>query len=431
MKIVSVVGARPQFIKVAPLMWAIQKHNAQIQTKTQNQNLGPNLNLNLNLNLHVNLNHLIVHTGQHYDFELSKVFFDELGIPEPDYNLEVGSDTHARQTGNMMIALEDVLVAEKPDMVIVYGDTNSTLAGALAAAKLHIPVAHVEAGPRMFDKSVPEEVNRVLTDHISTLLFAPTQTAVDNLRREGIKEGVYLTGDVMLDSFLHFSEIAEKQSKILDTLGLSKGEYLLATVHRARNTDNRENLTSIIEAFLSIEETIVFPIHPRTRKKLEEFGLLSQAVGGQESRVGSQESGVKSRQPTVSSPESESRSESNPQSESESAPNHHLLLIDPVGYLDSLELVRNARKVLTDSGGLQKEAYFAGVPCITLDEATGWPETTEDGWNLLVGPNRKTMLQSIRRFAPNTEQRSWFGHGRACSAVADILYKVLCTKEDC
>jgi len=368
MKVVSIVGARPQFIKAVLVSRALRKRHQEI----------------------------LVHTGQHYDIELSKIFFDELGIPKPDYNLEVGSDTHARQTAKMMIAIEDTLVSEKPDLVLVYGDTNSTLAGALAAVKLHIPVAHVEAGPRMFDMNIPEEVNRVLTDHVSTLLFAPTQTAVDNLKREGISDGVYLTGDVMLDSFLYFSRIAERESKILEQLQLSKKEYMLATVHRARNTDNKENLRGIIEALLSTGERVVFPIHPRTQKILKELDLNLNL-----------------------NPISQSRSESQSYSRSESQSN--LLISPPVGYLDSLMLVKNAKKVLTDSGGLQKEAYFSKVPCITLDEATGWPETVEDGWNLLVGSDRRKIVEAVRHFNPDGNQRKVFGDGKAAERIIQTL----------
>jgi UDP-N-acetylglucosamine 2-epimerase len=354
MKIVLVVGARPQFIKAAPLIRAMEKYSA--------------------------LRHILVHTGQHYDIELSEIFFDELNIPKPDYNLEVGSDSHARQIGRMIIGLEDILVAEKPDLVLVYGDTNSTLAGALAAVKLHIPVAHVEAGPRMFDKSIPEEINRVVTDHVSSLLFAPTQTAVDNLKKEGILQGVYLTGDVMLDSFLYFSEVAERNSTVLNRLELETGEYLLATVHRARNTEFKENLEKIVDAFLNIEDTIVFPIHPRTDKYLKHYGLYERL---------------------------------------KEAPNTRL--IKPVGYLDSIMLTRNARKVLTDSGGLQKEAYFSQVPCITLDVATGWPETVENGWNTLVGSDKDRIIPAVKDFEPKGKPRDVFGDGKAAERIAGIL----------
>ena len=352
MKVVSIVGARPQFIKAVSVSRELRKKHQEV----------------------------LVHTGQHYDIELSKVFFDELDIPKPDHNLEVGSDTHGRQTGKMMIGIEEVLIAEKPDLVLVYGDTNSTLAGALAAVKLHIPIAHVEAGPRIFDKSVPEEVNRVLTDHISTLLFAPTQTAVDYLKREGIEEGVYLTGDVMLDSFLYFPKVAERNSKILGKLGLSRGGYLLVTVHRVRNTEYEENLRSIVDAFLGIGERIVFPIHPRTEKYLKQYGLYYRLKNAQ-----------------------------------------NIMLIDPVGYLDSMILTANARKILTDSGGLQKEAYFSQIPCITLDEATGWPETVENGWNILVGADKEKIIGAVKQFEPEGKQRNVFGDGKAGERIASII----------
>jgi UDP-GlcNAc3NAcA epimerase len=385
MKILSIVGARPQFIKVAPIARAIAQHNANYQSPITSHKSPIT-----NDQSPITIDHVLVHTGQHYDVELSKIFFDELGIPKPDYNLGVGSDTHARQTARMMIAIEDTLVSAKPDLALVYGDTNSTLAGALAAVKLHIPVAHVEAGPRMFDRDIPEEVNRVLTDHVSSLLFAPTQTSVDNLKREGITRGVYPTGDVMLDSFLEFSRIAAKKSKILERLQLSKGEYMLATVHRAGNTDNRENLKSIIEAFLSTGEKIIFPVHPRTRKMLKELNLNLNLN-------------------LVSQSQSQCQSQSN------------VLMIPPVGYLDSIMLTRNARKVLTDSGGLQKEAYFSKVPCITLDDSTGWPETVEDGWNVLVGSNKDKIIEAVEHFEPEGKQRKVFGDGTAAEKIVDIL----------
>jgi len=352
MKIVSIVGARPQFIKAVLVSKELRKNHEEI----------------------------LVHTGQHYDVELSRVFFDELSIPKPDYNLEIGSDTHARQTGRMMINIEDTLIAEKPDLVLIYGDTNSTLAGALAAVKLYIPVAHVEAGPRMFDKDIPEEVNRVLTGHVSSLLFAPTQTAVDNLKREGIEEGVYLTGDVMLDSFIYFYKLAAEKSKILDELNLGAGKYLLATVHRARNTESKENLENIVNAFLGMDEKIVFPVHPRTEKYLRQYGLYDRLKAAQ-----------------------------------------NMMLISPVGYLDSIILTQNAKRILTDSGGLQKEAYFSKVPCITLDEATGWPETVEDGWNILVGSDKGKIAEAAMNFKPNGLQRDVFGDGRAAERIAEIM----------
>ncbi|HXZ94901.1 MAG TPA: UDP-N-acetylglucosamine 2-epimerase (non-hydrolyzing) [Dehalococcoidia bacterium] len=352
MKILTIVGARPQFIKAVLESKELRKKHKEV----------------------------LVHTGQHYDYELSKVFFDELSIPEPDYNLGIGSDSHAVQTGKMMIAIERVLLKEKPDWVLVYGDTNSTLAGALAAVKIHIPVAHVEAGPRMFDKDIPEEINRVLTDHVSSLLFAPTQTAVDNLKKEGLTEGVHLTGDIMLDSFLYFSKVAERKSKILYHIGLKRRGYLLATVHRAGNTDDEKKIRSIVDAFVSVDDRIVFPVHPRTEKYLKKYGLYDTL---------------------------------------KNAPN--LKLIEPVGYLDSITLTSNALKVLTDSGGLQKEAYFANVPCITLDDTTAWVETVQDGWNVLVASNRKKIIEVIKRFEPRGKQRKVFGNGKAAERIVGII----------
>lgn len=349
MRIVTIVGARPQFIKTALLSRELRKKHDEI----------------------------LVHTGQHYDDGLSKVFFEEMGIPSPSYNLGIGSDTHAAQTAKMMMKIEGVLVSEKPDLALVYGDTNSTLAGALVAAKMLIPVAHVEAGPRMFDMTVPEEVNRILTDRVSSLLFAPTRTAVDNLKREGITLGVHLSGDVMLDTFLHFSRVAEEQSTILARLNLHRNAYLLATVHRARNTDDEKNLAQIVKAFLAAEDTIVFPVHPRTRKYLRQYGFYEKLAN---------------------------------------APN--IVLTEPLGYLESICLTKNARKVITDSGGLQKEAYFASVPCITLDDSTGWVETVEDGWNTLVGSDRERILEAINHFEPKRNRRDVFGDGQAAERIA-------------
>ncbi len=354
MKIATVVGARPQFIKMAPVSRELKK---------------------------AGIEEVIIHTGQHYDYEMNRIFFEQLNIPEPDYYLGVGSGTHGYQTGEMLKRIEEVLMKEEPDLVLVYGDTNSTLAGALAAVKLHIKVAHVEAGLRSFDKRMPEEVNRVLTDHISDLLFAPTKTAVKNLHSEGIREGVYLTGDVMYDALLYNIEIARKSSNILDELSLKPKEYLLATVHRAENTDSRENLENIIEAFIDSNELIVFPAHPRTKKYLKAYGLMEKI---------------------------------------EKVPN--IILIPPVGYLDMLVLEENARKILTDSGGVQKEAYFLKVPCITLRERTEWVETVEDGWNVLVSTDKEKILKAIQEFEPAGETYSYrFGDGKASEKIAKII----------
>ncbi|MEW6609289.1 MAG: UDP-N-acetylglucosamine 2-epimerase (non-hydrolyzing) [bacterium] len=352
MKIATIVGARPQFIKLSPLS---QK-------------------------LRMNCKEILIHTGQHYDYEMSKVFFDELEIPAPDYHLEVGSESHSVQTGKMLIKIEEALVKEKPDMVLVYGDTNSTLAGALATAKMNIPIGHVEAGLRSFDKGMPEEINRVVTDHLSSFCFAPTKTAVDNLKKEGIENGVYLTGDVMYDAAIKGIEIAKSKSQIFNQLNLKEKDYLLVTIHRQGNTDVLENLTSLVESLVELNEKIVFPIHPRTKKVLKEYGLLSKL---------------------------------------ESSP--YVIIISPVGYLDFLLLESGAKKILTDSGGIQKEAYFFKVPCITLRENTEWVETVEDGWNILVGTNKNQISQAVLEFNPQNKQRDVFGDGKASEKIAEIF----------
>jgi UDP-GlcNAc3NAcA epimerase len=361
LKIITVLGARPQFIKAALVSRELRKEHQEI----------------------------IIHTGQHYNRELSDIFFDEMNIPQPDYNLGIGSDTHARQTGQMMIELEALFLEEKPDIVLVYGDTNSTLAAALAAVKLHIPVAHVEAGPRMHDKKIPEEVNRVVTDHISSMLFAPTPLCLDNLHREGLTKGVHLTGDVMLDCFLHFSKEAERRIRILDELDIKQGSYLLTTVHRASNTDTKTNLQEICKAFIKLAKEIelIFPVHPRTEKYLKQYDLYQTLAD---------------------------------------TPNIHL--IKPVGYLEMLILTKNAKKILTDSGGLQKEAYFAKVPCITLDTVSAWPETVEDGWNMVVGEEinhqqitSENIIHAARTFEPNKKQLNIFDDGKAAENICDLL----------
>ncbi len=353
MKVVTVVGARPQFVKAALVSHELRK----------------------------TLQEVLVHTGQHYDYQMSRVFFEELDIPEPDYNLGIGSDTQARQTGYMMIAIEDVLLKEMPDTVLVYGDTNSTLAATLTAAKMQIPVAHVEAGPRTFDMTVPEEINRVVTDHLSTFLFAPTRTSVNNLAREGVIEGVHLTGDVMLDAFLRYGPVARDKSQVLQRLGLHDGEYVYATVHRARNTDDTARLGAIVQALTTVDTNVVMPVHPRTRKCLEATGLWNPLVAAK-----------------------------------------HITVSEPVGYLDSLMLTINARTVLTDSGGLQREAYFASVPCVTLDESTAWPETVAAGWNTLSDASHiEATVRRILRTPPPRKHVDHFGGGTAAAQVAHRL----------
>ncbi|MDK2902402.1 MAG: UDP-GlcNAc3NAcA epimerase [Clostridiales bacterium] len=351
MRIVTIIGARPQFIKAAPVSRAIRRRNEEI----------------------------LVHTGQHYDENMSEIFFRELDIPMPDYNLAIGSGSHGWQTGHMLIAIEEILLKAKPDAVLVYGDTNSTLAGALAAGKLLIPLVHVEAGLRSFNKAMPEEQNRILTDHVSDILLCPTRTAVNNLAEEGIRRGVYNTGDVMYDAVLYNKDIARAKSDVLDRLNLQPGGYILATVHRAENTDNKERLSAIIEAFNQCGERIVFPVHPRTLKYISEYGLT---LAG------------------------------------------NIMVIEPVGYLDMLMLESNAAKIVTDSGGVQKEAYFLGIPCITVREQTEWVETVEAGWNIIADSDQKIILNAIMNFNPGSDRPPYFGDGHAAQKIAEILDRV-------
>jgi UDP-N-acetylglucosamine 2-epimerase len=330
-KVLTVVGARPQFIKSAPVSRELRKVATEV----------------------------VVHTGQHYDANMSDVFFEELKIPKADYNLGIGSGRHGEQTGNMLTGIERVLIKERPDAVLVYGDTNSTLAGALTAAKLHVPVAHVEAGLRSYERRMPEEINRIVTDHLSTLLFAPTSTAVKNLRREGIRKGVHLVGDVMYDAVLQNIQVAEARSRILRLLTIRPKAYVLATVHRAENTDDARVLRNIVEAFwkISRDEPLIWPVHPRTRKVLARLAL---------------------RTPRRS----------------------QLSLIEPISYLDMLKLEKNARVILTDSGGVQKEAAWFEVPCVTLREETEWVETVEAGWNTLAGTDREKIVKAAAKASP-------------------------------
>jgi len=356
LKILSIVGARPQFVKAAPVSQAIRKKHTEV----------------------------LLHTGQHYDENMSRIFFDDLGIPRPDYNLEIGSESHAVQTARILEGVEQVLFEQNPDAVLVYGDTNSTIGGALAATKLHIPVAHVEAGLRSFNWDMPEEINRVLTDRISRWLFCPTQTAVDHLKNEGRTEGVFLTGDVMYDALLHFSAIAEARPSPLQKFELSEKAYCLATVHRPANTDDPQNLTAIVNAFVESGETIIFPVHPRTRKFLTDYGLDKKIKDSENLRV-----------------------------------------VEPLSYLDILVLEKYAEKILTDSGGMQKEAYLWGVPCVTLREETEWTETIEEGWNRLVGARHDEILEAIADFHPTAPRRFSYGDGHASEKIVRILEEAL------
>ncbi|MGE3261150.1 MAG: non-hydrolyzing UDP-N-acetylglucosamine 2-epimerase [Bacteriovoracia bacterium] len=349
MKIVTVLGARPQFIKAAPVCHALKRGGHE---------------------------EILVHTGQHYDANMSDVFFDELNIPKPAVNLQVGSGTHGKQTGEMLAKIEEVLTQHKPDHLLVYGDTNSTLAGALAACKLGIPIAHVEAGLRSFNRSMPEEHNRVLTDHCSELLFCPTETAVKHLKNEGIQKGVHKVGDTMLDAVLQFRQIAAKKSRAMHTLSLQPKEFYLATIHRPYNTDDPKALKAALEALSALGKAVVFPLHPRTRPKIA--GI----------KIGS-----------------------------------NVKLCDPLGYLDMLLLQENARIVLTDSGGVQKEAFFLKTPCVTLRTETEWVETVETGWNIVVGTDPSGVVKAVKAFENNTPQppANFFGSGDAADRIVKIL----------
>jgi UDP-N-acetylglucosamine 2-epimerase (non-hydrolysing) len=352
MKIISIVGARPQFIKLASLSKELRKYH----------------------------NEIIVHTGQHYDFELSKIFFTELMIPDLDINLEVGSASHGAQTGEMLRRIEKILIKEKPELVIVFGDTNSTLAGSLAATKLHIKIAHVEAGMRNFDKEKPEEINRIVTDHISDILFAPTKTAINNLKNEGIEKNVHLVGDIMYDGLLEIKYIADKKSKILNKLKLKNKTYILLTIHKQKNTNNRERLEKIVNAITSLNETIVFPAHPRTLKYLKKYNL------------------------------------------DDNIKNSNVKIIKPLGYIDFIKLLKNSKKVITDSGGIQKEAYILKIPCITLRE-TEWIETVKEGWNIVVDINVNKIIECVNNFNPKKDQKKFLGDGHACKKIVEIINK--------
>jgi len=349
LRIVTIVGARPQFIKAAVLSRRFASHPECEET--------------------------LIHTGQHYDANMSAVFFEELTIPEPTYNLRIGSGPHGQQTGRMLEAIERILIDVQPDWVLVYGDTNSTLAGALAASKQHLRVAHVEAGLRSFNRKMPEEINRVLTDHVADLLLCPSSTAVDNLTREGITNNVHRVGDVMADALAFAVGQAQRRTNILDRLQLAPKDYLLATVHRAENTDSQARLYHIFAAFKAIEETIVLPIHPRTRRAMESYGM---------------------EQPS------------------------NVRLLEPVGYLDMVTLERSARAILTDSGGIQKEAYWLSTPCITLRDETEWVETIRTGWNVLTGANTARILMAVRNISTPTQHPPLYGDsnaGKRCVAL--------------
>ena len=348
MRILTVVGARPQFIKAAAFSRVVRQRHTEI----------------------------LVHTGQHYDASMSDVFFDELSLPKPDHHLGVGSGSHGAQTAQMLERLEAIMQRETPDVVVIYGDTNSTLAGALAAAKLGISVAHVEAGLRSYVRDMPEEINRVVADRLSTYLFAPTQNAVENLAREGITSGVTMTGDIMYDALLQHAAVAAEKSHVMRDLMLARGGYVLATIHRAANTDDPRRLAEIFDALALLHEPVIVPLHPRTRA----------ALMGTDIEV----------EPPVR-------------------------IVDPVGYLDMIALERNARMVVTDSGGVQKEAYLLGVPCVTLRDETEWIETLAGGWNVLAGADAERILAAAKRARPAGDPPPVFGDGHAAEKMVAVL----------
>jgi UDP-N-acetylglucosamine 2-epimerase (non-hydrolysing)/UDP-GlcNAc3NAcA epimerase len=351
-KIATIVGNRPQFVKAAAVSQRLRASHDE----------------------------LLVHTGQHYDDDLSRIFFEELGVPAPDRELGVGSGTAAEQTARMLSALEPVLREWAPDLVLVYGDTNSTLAGALAAAQQRLAVAHVEAGMRSGDWAMPEELNRVLTDHTSDLLLCSTPVAVANLERESAHGRVELVGDVMADVSLAFASVAEERSDALDRHGVEPGGYLLVTAHRAGNVDDPERLRLLVELIEALPGTRIFPLHPRTRARLEAADLLDRLAG---------------------------------------APG--LQLVAPLGYLDFLTLARHARAIYTDSGGVQKEAYLLGTPCVTLRDTTEWVETVEQGWNVLVDLDRDAALAALERKPPPGDRTELYGGGHAAERICDVL----------
>jgi UDP-N-acetylglucosamine 2-epimerase len=378
LKIVSIVGARPQFIKISPICREIEKSNK---------------------NRNIRIEHIIVHTGQHYDEEMSQIFFEQLQIPKPDFDLGVGSGNHGFQTGRMLEKIEEVLLKQNPKFVLIFGDTNSTVAGALAASKLHITVGHVEAGLRSFNRRMPEELNRIVADHLSDMLFAPTRTALANLDKEGLSYNSLLTGDIMYDAILSFKELARQKSSLQNLITFPQNKYAVATIHRAENTDNLSNLENIMNAFNRIASDylpLVFPVHPRTQKfvreKLQNW-----------------------------------------------KPHTNLHLIDPIGYLDMVKLVDESVFVLTDSGGLQKEAFFLGKPCVTLRGETEWIETVEAKANFISGTVLNQIIDGVEFCMNNNHTRTgiiqrsvseYFGDGNSSEIILNAILDAINKSSD-
>ncbi len=374
MRLITVLGNRPQFIKAAQVSKYFLHHSRIQET--------------------------LIHTGQHYDKNMSDIFFDELSIPSPKYNLSIGSATHGKQTAGMLEKIEDILMQEKPDALMVYGDTNSTLAGALAAGKLQIPIIHIEAGLRYYDKLIPEEQNRVLTDYLSNVLFCPTVTSVENLKKEGIQEGVYNVGDVMLDCLLENREIALKKMPYRECLSslepypdiqfensdsipkIQEKAYYLATIHRAENTDYLEKLSVIIESFEELDLPVLFLVHPRT------INIIRKSLNNRIYR--------------------------------------NILFVKPVSYFQMIVLMSHARKILTDSGGLQKEAYFLKVPCVTLTDKTEWIETLDGGWNVISPIEKSNIVGKVLITHTDIKvfEKNYFGDGKATEKITKILEEI-------
>lgn len=350
LKIITIVGARPQFVKLAPLSKALRFYFHEV----------------------------IVHTGQHYNLNMSDSFFNDLNIPAADFNLGVGSGGHGKQTASMINGISDVIQKEAPACVIVFGDTNSTLAGAIAASKSDIPLVHIESGLRSFNRKMPEEINRIATDHVSDYLFAPTQTAMTNLKQEGLGDRAYLTGDIMVNTIKNCLDKAKNREHILSNYGVKPNAYYLLTLHRPYNVDQKESLVKILSKLANLEKKVVFPVHPRTNTMIEKNDINVA---------------------------------------------ENIIIIEPVGYIDFLCLQYYSSKIITDSGGIQKEAYILGKPCITLRSETEWLETVDSGWNLLLNPKTKDLAEIIISFSPHTEQPNIFGRN-----VAEKMVKLICQK---